>query len=236
MRSTAHRRPLRPTPGQARVPHILHRLAAAARGPSLPHRAHAACRAGQLEGASAGVESATGNVNMPIVVRNRGAAACVLQGWADLTILDGRGRLLAAAAGTTFANRGTFFNDWPEVPVLLASHTPPLPARPDSGQPGRHGQAVMNLAWYDCRQPRAAVLLLDLPAAGGRLRAPFDHRSAYSAVCDNPGAKPAGSVVMLPMSRAGISTRSPYRKLIRAAHDPVDGDDRSEVAVLGLVA
>ncbi len=210
--SAQHRaRPMSPTSSIAWLPlPAAHRYPTAPTPPAIPRPpipvppGTPACRAGQLEGASAGVEYATGNVNMPIVVRNRGAAACVLQGWADLTILDGRGRLLAAAAGTTFANRGTFFNDWPEVPVLLASHTPPLPARPDSGQPGRHGQVVMNLAWYDCRQPRAAVLLLDLPAAGGRLRAPFDHRSAYSAVCDNPGAKPAGTVARGPLSPAGF--------------------------------
>jgi hypothetical protein len=33
----------------------------------------------------------------------------------------------------------------------------------------------MNMSWYDCRQPQAAVLVLDLPAGGGRLRVPF-HR------------------------------------------------------------
>jgi hypothetical protein len=141
---------------------------------------------------------------MPIVVRNRGAAACVLAGWADLAILDGRGRLLAAAAG--MANRGTFFNDWPKVPVLMQPGTPPLPARPGFEQPPSRGQAVMNLSWYDCRQPQAAVLVLDLPHAGGRLRVPFDRTGAYSPACDNPGAgaKPAGVVVRGPLSPAGF--------------------------------
>jgi Protein of unknown function (DUF4232) len=161
-----------------------------------------ACQASQLQGASAAEGAATGNVNMPIVVRNRSAAACYLEGWADLAILDGRGHLLAAAAGT--ANRGTFFDDWPEVPVLLQPGTSPLPAHPGSGQPPSHGQAVMNLSWYDCRQPRAAVLVLDLPNAGGRLRVPFDRKGAYSPACDDPGAKRAGVVVRGPLSPAGF--------------------------------
>jgi hypothetical protein len=172
-----------------------------------------ACRASQLQGASAGEAAATGNVNMPIVVRNRGATACVLAGWADVAILDRRGHLLAAAAG--MANRGTFFADWPKVAVLLQPGTPPLPARPGSGRPPSRGQAVMNLSWYDCRQPQAAVLVLDLPNAGGRLRVPFDRKGAYSPACDNPGAaaKPAGWVVRGPLSPAGFTWPPPPRYL-----------------------
>jgi len=163
------------------------------------------CQASQLQGASAGEAAATGNVNMPIVVRNRGAAACVLAGWVDLRILDGRGHLLAAAAGK--ANRETFFNDWPKVAVLIQPHTPPFPARPGFEQPPSRGQAVMNMSWYDCRQPQAAVLVMDLPAAGGRLRVPFDRKGAYSPACDNPeaGAKPAGEVLRGPLSPAGFT-------------------------------
>jgi Protein of unknown function (DUF4232) len=189
----AHRYPTAPTPPATPRPPI-------PVPPGTP-----TCQASQLQGEQEGGGAATGNVNLPIVVRNRGAAACVLAGWADVAILDGRGRVLAAAAGR--ANRGTFFNDWPEVAVLLRPDTPPLPARPGFGQPGSHGQAVMNLSWYDCRQPQAAVLMLDLPAAGGRLRVPFDRRGAYSAACDNPeaGAKPAGWVVRGPLSPAGFT-------------------------------
>ena len=189
----AHRHPTAPTPPATPRPPI-------PVPPGTP-----ACQASQLEGASAGEAAATGKVNMPIVVRNRGAAACVLAGWADLTILDGRGRVLAVAAGR--ASRGTFFADWPEVAVLLQPNTPPLPARPGFGQPRRRGQAVMNLSWYDCRQPQAAVLVMDLPAAGGRLRVPFDRKGAYSPACDNPeaGAKPAGWVVRGPLSPAGFT-------------------------------
>jgi hypothetical protein len=149
----------------------------------------------------AGGGAATGHVNLPIVVRNRGAAACVLAGWADVRILDSGGRVLATAAGT--ANRETFFSDWPKVAVLLAPHTPPLPAHPDVG-PFRRGQAVMNLEWYDCRQPQAAVLLLDLPGGGGRLRVPFDRTGAYSPACDSPGAMPTGVLVRGPLSPAGF--------------------------------
>jgi hypothetical protein len=189
----AHRYPTAPTPPATPRPPI-------PVPPGTP-----ACRASQLAGASAGEEAATGNVNMPIVLRNRDASACYLAGWADLTILDGRGRVLAAAAGR--ANRGTFFNDWPKVPVLMAPNTPPLPARPGLGRPLRHGQAVMNLAWYDCRQPRAAVLVVDLPAAGGRLRVPFDQKGAYSPACDDPsaGGKRAGWVSRGPLSPAGFT-------------------------------
>ncbi len=186
----AHRYPPAPTPPAIPRPPI----------PVPP--ATPACQAGQLEGASAGEGAATGHVNMPIVLRNRGAAACVLAGWADLRILDGHGQVLAAAVGT--ANRGTFFVDWPKVAVLLTPNTPPLPARPGSGQPPSRGQAVMNLEWYDCRQPQAAVLVMDLPAGGGRLRVPFDRKAAYSPVCDNPGPKPAGTVARGPLSPAGF--------------------------------
>jgi hypothetical protein len=65
----------------------------------------------------------------------------------------------------------------------------------------------MNMSWYDCRQPQAAVLVLDLPAAGGRLRVPFDRKGAYSPACDNTGAgaKPAGVVVRGPLSPAGFT-------------------------------
>jgi len=139
------------------------------------------------------------------VVRNRGAAACYLEGWADLAILDGRGHVLAAAAGT--ANRRTFFDDWPKVAVLMKPGTPPFPARPRPGlrRPPDHGQAVMNMSWYDCHQPRASVLLMDLPAAGGRLRVPFGLEGAYSPACDIPGAaKPAGWVSRGPLSPAGF--------------------------------
>jgi Protein of unknown function (DUF4232) len=186
----AHRYPTAPTPPATPRPPI-------PVPPGTP-----TCQAGQLQGASAGEAVATGNVNMPIVVRNRAAAACVLAGWADVTILDGRGHLLAAAAGR--ANRGTFFADWPKVAVLLQPHTPRLPARLGFGQQLRRGQAVMNLSWYDCRQPQAAVLVLFLPNAGGRLRVPFDRRGAYSPACDNPGAGRAGVVVRGPLSPAGF--------------------------------
>jgi Protein of unknown function (DUF4232) len=190
----AHRYPTAPTPPAIPRPPI-------PVPPGTP-----TCRASQLEGASADGGAATGHVNMPIVVRNRGAVACVLAGWADVRILDGGGRVLAVAAGT--ANRGTFFDDWPKVAVLLAPSTPPLPAHPGSGQAGGRGQAVMNLEWYDCRQPRAAILLLDLPG-GGRLRVPFDRTGAYSAACEPPGAgwgaKRAWVVARGPLSPAGFT-------------------------------
>jgi hypothetical protein len=192
--AAAHRYPTAPTPPAIPRPPI-------PVPPGTP-----ACRASQLEGASAGEAVAAGNVNMPIVLRNRGAAACVLAGWADVAILDDGGHLLAAAAGR--ANRGTFPDDWPKVAVLLAPHTPPLPAHPRFAQPPRRGQAVMNLSWYDCRQPRAAVLLLDLPSGGGRLWVRFDRRGAYSAACDSPGAgwgaKRAGVVFRGPLGPAGF--------------------------------
>jgi hypothetical protein len=186
----AHRYPAAPTPPAIPRPPI----------PVPP--ATPTCQASQLEGASAGGGAATGHVNLPIVVRNRGVAACVLAGWADVRILDGGGRVLATAAGT--ANRETFFVDWPKVTVLLAPRTPPLPKHPDFG-PFRRGQAVMNLEWYDCRQPQAAVMVLDLPGRGGRLRVPFDRKGAYSPVCDNPGPKPAGWVSRGPLSPAGFT-------------------------------
>ena len=146
-----------------------------------------ACRAAQLEGALMGMSAATGHVNTPILVRNTGSAACWLEGYADLRILDGAGHELAVVTGVGAGP--TFFDDGPAVQVLLPPGTPPLPA--PHVQASR-GQAFMNIEWYDCRQTHAASLSLYLPNGGGNLRLPFGVQAPYSAACDASGMSPVG--------------------------------------------
>ncbi len=76
-----------------------------------------ACRAGQLEGASAGEAAATGNVDMPVVLRNKDTSSCYLEGFADVTVIGPASQVLAVAASA--ANRGTFFADGPVVPIMM---------------------------------------------------------------------------------------------------------------------
>jgi hypothetical protein len=158
-----------------------------------------ACQGAQLQGAVMASSAATGHVNNPIVVRNTGSAACWLEGYADLRILDGAGHELV---GVTGAGTGsTFFADGPAVQVLMPPGTPPLPA--PHVQASR-GQAFMNIEWYDCRQTHAASLSLDLPNGGGSLKLPFDVQAPFSPVCDNAGFSPVG-LLRGPFSPAGYT-------------------------------
>jgi len=170
------------------------------------------CQAGQLEGVELAGGAAGGHVNLPILVRNRATAACVLEGWADMTILDAGGRVLVAAVGTKNpANLSTFFVGWPKLPVLLRPATPPLPGRPgaETGytDPSHRGQAEMNMEWFDCRAPLAAVLILGLPEGGGQLRVPFPRRASYAPSCDDPQVSrtAGGWVGRDPLSPAGFT-------------------------------
>jgi hypothetical protein len=158
-----------------------------------------ACKGAQLEGAVMASSAATGHVNNPIVVRNTGSAACWLEGYADLRILDGAGHELAVVTG---AGTGlSFFDDGTAVQVLLPPGTPPVPA---PHQPSIRGHAFMNIEWYDCRETHAASLSLDLPNGGGSLKLPFDVQAPFSPVCDNAGFSPVG-LLRGPFSPAGYT-------------------------------
>ena len=127
------------------------------------------CAASQLRGETGGSSAATGsNVDLPIIFRNGGSTDCVVEGFADVTVLDSRGGVLAQAAGMT--GRGTYFNDGPVVPVLLRA---------------TGGQVFMNLTWYDCRNPRASQLAVDMPGNGGRLLVKFPVTGRYYMLCDS---------------------------------------------------
>ena len=164
-----------------------------------------ACRADQLEGAPLTKEAAAGNIDMPVALRNRSGTACVLEGYADVTVVDGAGNVVAPISGPEL--RGTFFDQVPAVPVLMLVGTPPLPSAV-SAQPSR-GQAVMNLTWYDCKLPQAARLWLALPNSGGRVVVPFPTKAVSSPACDgNPALAPQLS--RGPLTSVGFTTpRSP---------------------------
>lgn len=147
------------------------------------------CRAAQLEAAQVGQNGATGHLDTPITLRNRGTAACTLDGYADLRIVDSGGRVLAQAVGST--GRGTFFDSGSPQPVLMQPGTPALPATPDASGFGSTGQALVNVEWADCKGPIAQTATLDLPASGGRLVVPFVRKAPYSPACDGqPGFGP----------------------------------------------
>jgi Protein of unknown function (DUF4232) len=156
-----------------------------------------ACKAAQLEGALMAQTAATGHVNTPILVRNTGSAACWLEGYADLRILDRTGQELAVVTGA--GTGSTFFNDGPAVQVLMPPGTPPLPAPHVEAS---RGQAFMNIEWYDCRGTHAASLSLDLPNAGGSLKLPFDVQAPFSGGCDSGTMSPVG-LSRSPFSPAG---------------------------------
>lgn len=161
------------------------------------------CKAGQLEGESMGEAGAAGNVNMPLQVRNRSATACYVHGYPDVTVLDAAGRVLARGAG--LQGRGTYFEDGPDVPVLLPPRTPGLPAPTMPISPRNvKGQAFMNLSWYDCPPlPKASHLALDLSDGSGRLVIPFALQAYYSDACGN-GQVQTPSVFRSPFGATGI--------------------------------
>jgi hypothetical protein len=163
-----------------------------------------ACRASQLEVGLLGFQGATGHTDMPLALRNRSGAACVLNGYPYVTVVDAGGRALAPVNGNEF--RDTFFDQLPALPVLMLAETPPLPVvTPGPQQGASRGQAVMNLTWVDCRHPQAARLWLDLPSAGGRLVVPFATAATSSPACDgNPGLP--SELARGPLLAAGFTT------------------------------
>ena len=115
------------------------------------------CSAAQLEGQGVFGGAASGHVDLPVILRNRGTSPCYLEGYADVSIADAAGSLLAQAMGAP--GLGTFFADAPVLPVMMEPGTAGL--RPDlrGQQSTERGQAWRNVDWYDCRHRRAASLL-----------------------------------------------------------------------------
>ncbi len=158
------------------------------------------CKAAQLEGELFGSSAATGHINTPIAFRNKDSSACYLQGYPDVTILDGAGKTLAQAAGP---QRGeTFFGDGPAVQVLMQPGTSPLPTAFSPGQRASQGQGWMNVEWYDCRSTVAAQMSINLPDAGGALTIAYRFNAPYSPACDGSGFPTVG-LLRGPVSPAG---------------------------------
>lgn len=161
------------------------------------------CKASQLEGESLGEGAATGNVDMPLQLRNRSGSACYIHGYPDVTVLDASGRVLARGTGAD--GRGTFFADGPDVPILLPVGTPNLPApKLPIDSTNLKGQAFMNFSWYDCPPlPQASRLALDVPDGGGRMLIPFAMQAYYGSACGN-GQPQRPAVFRGPFSATGV--------------------------------
>jgi len=166
-----------------------------------------------------------GNVDTPVALRNTATATCYLVGYPDITILDGANRPLAKAIGS--ANRGTYFPEWPEGQVLMEPGTPPLPHLSFAGQLSR-GQALLNVQWWDCHQPTAVKLSMDLPLGGGNLTIPYSARAPYYPTCDS-SVQPAGTVTRGAFGPAGYQWPPPptYLKMDIAISAPPSVNHRS---------
>src|SRR6266511_2088164 len=138
------------------------------------------CNATQMEGAGLAGGAAAGSVNRPLLLRNKGVSDCLVQGFADVTVLDRTGRVLAQAVGAT--GTGTFISDGPADPVLMVHGTPALPA-PFQNRDGSEGQAFMNFFWYDCRHPLSSTLAIGLPDGEGTFRIPYATEAAGNPMC-----------------------------------------------------
>ena len=171
------------------------------------------CVADQLEGVALAGGAAAGNVNRPLLLRNKGAVDCFVQGFADVTVLDRVGRVLAQAVGAT--GRGTFFSDGPADPVLLAHGTQALP-RPFQARDGSQGQAFMNFSWYDCRQPPAVTLTIGLPDGAGAFRIPYATEAAENPMCPSTYR----SISRGPLSPAG--NQWPYVEVEATLNAPAE--------------
>lgn len=162
------------------------------------------CKAGQLEAGLYGPHGFAGHTDTPMVLRNRGGSLCYVEGYADLTVLDSAGNVIAQARG--LGQRTTFFGQPPEVRILLETDTPPLPTNQGPIiQELPIGQAEMHVEWYDCRTLVAARMIIDLPNGGGKLNTEFALKAPYSAICDNPGAgAPMASFGRGPIFPSGV--------------------------------
>ena len=138
------------------------------------------CTAAQVEGVGLASGAAAGNVDMPLLFRNRSNADCYVEGFVDVTAVDASGRVLARSSGVN--GRGTFFADAPVRPVLMAAGTPALPAA-FTRRDGSSGQVFMNFSWYDCAEPVAAALVIGLPGSGGTFEMRYGRGAATSPAC-----------------------------------------------------
>jgi hypothetical protein len=153
------------------------------------------CRAAQLEGQLAtGPGLWTGPYspsewNTAVVLRNKSAMRCYLNGVPNLTIVNAQGSVLAQVAGADGV--GTQFDQYiSAVDVLMAVGTPglvQLVGAADS-QSLPPGLAFMNISWTGCSQVPASQLLLDLPRAGGMLAIAYPVAARDAATCahDSP--------------------------------------------------
>jgi hypothetical protein len=157
------------------------------------------CTAGQVEGVGLASGVAAGNIDMPLLLRNKSGAACYVMGFADVTVLDATGHTVAQSSG--FSGRGTFFADAPVTPVLMAATSPPLP-RPFTTRDGSQGQAFMNFSWYDCTQPVASTLVIGLPEGGGSFLMPYPTGAATNPMCQGDGSS-REAIFRGPLTAAG---------------------------------
>jgi uncharacterized protein DUF4232 len=171
------------------------------------------CVASQLEGVIGHAGGATGgNIDLPILFRDKGSSDCVVDGFPDVSVLDAAGAVLATARGSV--GQGTYFDDGPVVPVLAKSGTPKLPVS-DAGVVAKPGQLFINLSWYDCKRPKARTLLVDLPDGGGRFGLAFPVSGAYYVLCDTEPSYRA--LNRGPFSPAGIEWPPDLHRYIDAS-------------------
>jgi hypothetical protein len=169
-----------------------------------------ACVTDQLEGLGVPGGAATGHTNILVIVRNRSATDCWLEGFPDVTIFDAASQVLAQATGPF--GRGTFFDDGPVVRILIKAGTPPLASTPlDPG--GALGQAFMNVEWVDCRRLRAETLVLALPDGGGSMSVPFAVAGTYSPICDGVASSTYSALGRGPFSPSGTQWPPPPKLL-----------------------
>jgi len=143
-------------------------------------------------------------MNTPVGIRDRSSVACYLDGYPDITVLDSAGRTLAQAAGVH--DRGTFFDSWPPVQVLMQPGTPTLAS--EAHEPMSRGQAYLAIEWFVCKGGQAARLTMSLPDAGGSMTIPFLVRAPYAAQCDSY-TPPIAGALRGPFSPAGYELPGP---------------------------
>jgi hypothetical protein len=153
-----------------------------------------------------------GNINLPIVFRDRASTDCVVEGYPDLSVLDASGRVLAAVKGSV--GEGTDIPNGPVVPILARAGTPAL-RFVDGLVPSVAGQLLVNLSWYDCTRPRATTLVVELPTGGGHLRMPFPESAGYYMLCDTDHSYRA--LNRGPFSPAGIEWPPDLHRYIKAS-------------------
>jgi hypothetical protein len=138
----------------------------------------APCRAAQLEGQVVG--------SLGVVLRNKSATQCYLNGVPDITIVDAQRTVLAKVAGADGV--GTQFDEYiAAVDVLMAVASPgltELAGSPDA-QSLAPGLAFLNIRWTGCSQQPASQLWLDLPAGGGRLVMAFPVAAPDLSTCSH---------------------------------------------------